>query len=178
MSNDAINREIPMPFRERYAELIEIIDEFCDQHLNDEYKEVCGLLAADLCQDGSPILKGKASSWAAGIIWSIGRANFLSDMSFEPAMTQQEFSKAIGVSPATISAKSRVIWNGLDLMPLDPNYAVASQADSNPLIWMVEVDGFIMDLRSAPRELQEAAYEQGLIPYIPADQVGADQESA
>jgi hypothetical protein len=178
MSNDVPLSEIPMPFRERYAELIESIDEFCAAHLNDEYKDVCQRLAADLCQDGSPILKGKTSSWAAGIIWSIGRVNFLSDMSFEPAMTQQEFSKAIGVSPATISAKSRVIWNGLELMQCDPDYTVASQADRNPLVWMAEVDGFIMDLRSAPRELQEQAFEMGLIPYIPADQVGADQESA
>ena len=178
MSNDTPLSEIPMPFRERYAELIDIINEFCAAHLNDEYRAVSQRLAADLCQDGSPVLKGKASSWAAGILWSIGRVNFLSDMSFEPAMTQQEFSKAIGVSPATISAKSRDIWNGLDLMPLDPNYSVASQADSNPLIWMVEVDGFIMDLRSAPRELQEAAFEEGLIPYIPADQHCVEQEKA
>ncbi|NQV24150.1 MAG: hypothetical protein HQ518_07255 [Rhodopirellula sp.] len=178
MSNDTTIRKIPMPFRERYAELIEIIDEFCAAHLNDEYKEVSQRLAADLCQDGSPILKGKASSWAAGILWSIGRVNFLSDMSFEPAMTQQEFSKAIGVSPATISAKSRVIWNGLQLSPLDPDYTVASRLDSNPMVWMAEVDGLIMDLSSAPREIQEAAYEQGLIPYIPADRKCADQEPA
>ena len=45
-------------------------------------------------------------------------------------------------------------------------------------LWMVEVDGFIMDLRSAPRELQEAAFEEGLIPYIPADRKLADQETA
>jgi len=178
MSNDTTIRKIPMPFRERYAELIEIIDEFCAAHLNDEYKEVSQRLAADLCQDGSPILKGKASSWAAGILWSIGRVNFLSDMSFEPAMTQQEFSKAIGVSPATISAKSRVIWNGLQLSPLDPDYTVASRLDSNPMVWMAEVDGLIMDLSSAPREIQEAAYEQGLIPYIPDDRKCADQEPA
>ncbi|MFT5327634.1 MAG: hypothetical protein ACI8P0_005526, partial [Planctomycetaceae bacterium] len=50
--------------------------------------------------------------------------------------------------------------------------------DSNPLIWMVEVDGFIMDLRSAPRELQEAAFEEGLIPYIPADRQCVEQEKA
>lgn len=178
MSNNAPLSEIPMPFRERYAELIDIIDEFCAVHLNDEYREVSQQLAADLCQDGSPILKGKASSWAAGIIWSIGRVNFLSDASFEPTMTQQEFSKAIGVSPATISAKSRDIWNGLDLTQFDPDYTVASQIGRNPIVWMFEVDGFLMDLRTAPRELQEEAYEQGMIPYIPADRNLADQETA
>lgn len=170
MNNDTTPIDIPMPFRQRYAEIIEIIDEFCDSHLNEEYKEVCQYLAADVCLDGSPILKGKAKSWAAGLIWAIGRVNFLSDSSFEPHMTQKEFAKAIGVSPATISAKCREISDGLDLMPLDPDYTVASQVDANPMIWMVEVNGFVVDLRTAPRELQEAAFEQGLIPFLPGQE--------
>jgi len=29
--------------------------------------------------------------------------------------------------------------------------------------------GFIIDIRDAPREIQELAYQKGLIPYIPAD---------
>ncbi len=171
MNDDTNINEIQMQFRERYAELIEIIDELCDSRLDVEYRDVCRELAAELCQDGSPILSGKATSWAAGIIWSIGRVNFLSDPSFEPSMTKTEFARAIGVSAATIGSKSRDIWNGLELTPLDPDFTVASRLDSNPMVWMVEVDGFIMDMRSAPRELQEAAYEEGLIPYIPADRV-------
>ena len=178
MSNDAPLSEIPMPFRERYADIIEIIDEFCAAHLNDEYREVSHRLAADVCQDGSPVLKGKARSWAAGTLWAIARVNFLSDPASEPSMTQTEFARAIGVSAATISTKCRTIWNGLDLMPLDPDYTVASQIDGNPLIWMLEVDGVIIDLRAAPRELQAEAFEQGLIPYIPADRNLADQEPA
>ena len=170
MTTEDSNTEVRMPFRERYAELSDIIHRFCESHLNDEYQEVCCRLAADLCRDDSPILTGQAKSWAAGIIWTVGRVNFLSDPSFEPSMTQAEFSKAIGVSPATISAKSRDIWNGLDLRQLDPNYTIASRMESNPLIWMAEVNGFLVDLRHAPREVQEIAYEQGLIPYIPADQ--------
>ena len=33
--------------------------------------------------------------------------------------------------------------------------------------WMVEVNGFVTDVRHAPREVQEIALEKGLIPYIP-----------
>ncbi len=165
------NETIPMPFRERYAELMDIIDPFCDLHLNDEYKTVCQQMAADLCYEGSSIVRGKAASWAAGIIWSVGRVNFLSDPSHDPTMTQDEFSKLIKVSPATISAKSREIWDELNLMQLDPSYTVASMLDSNPLVWMTEINGFIIDLRFAPREIQVAAFEKGLIPYVPDDRV-------
>jgi hypothetical protein len=35
---------------------------------------------------------------------------------------------------------------------------------------MAEVNGLLVDLRDMPREIQEIAFEDGLIPYIPADQ--------
>ena len=41
--------------------------------------------------------------------------------------------------------------------------------DDNPLIWRLQVNGFLMDIRHAPREAQEVAFNKGPIPYIPAD---------
>ena len=41
--------------------------------------------------------------------------------------------------------------------------------DDNPLAWMITVNGFAMDVRTLPREIQEVAYQKGLIPYIPVD---------
>jgi len=35
------------------------------------------------------------------------------------------------------------------------------------MIWTVEVNGFPMDVRYAPREVQEIAFKKGLIPYLP-----------
>jgi hypothetical protein len=37
------------------------------------------------------------------------------------------------------------------------------------MAWYITVNGFIMDARSAPREIQEVAFAKGLIPYIPTD---------
>jgi hypothetical protein len=45
-----------------------------------------------------------------------------------------------------------------------------SIVDQNPLVWMAEVDGLLVDVRDMPREVQVIAYEKGMIPYIPADQ--------
>ena len=36
-------------------------------------------------------------------------------------------------------------------------------------MWMAEVNGLLVDLRNMPREVPEIAFEDGLIPYIPAD---------
>jgi hypothetical protein len=45
-----------------------------------------------------------------------------------------------------------------------------SIVDRNPLVWIAEVNGLLVDVRDMPREVQVIAYEKGLIPYVPADQ--------
>ena len=52
---------------------------------------------------------------------------------------------------------------------MDPNWTLPSRIDSNPMAWYISVDGFIIDARHARRDIQEAAFAKGLIPYIPAD---------
>jgi hypothetical protein len=37
------------------------------------------------------------------------------------------------------------------------------------MIWMLHVNGMLVDVRHMPREVQEIAYQKGLIPFIPAD---------
>jgi hypothetical protein len=39
--------------------------------------------------------------------------------------------------------------------------------ERNPKAWMITVNGFIVDVRNQPKEIQEIAYEKGLIPYLP-----------
>ena len=50
------------------------------------------------------------------------------------------------------------------------DWTLPSRMDDNPMIWMVEFNGFIADVRSMPRKIQEVAYQKGLIPYIPGEQ--------
>ena len=38
---------------------------------------------------------------------------------------------------------------------------------SGALMRMLEVNGLLIDVRQAPREIHEAAFRQGLIPSIP-----------
>jgi hypothetical protein len=52
---------------------------------------------------------------------------------------------------------------------LDPQWTLPSLAGRNPLVWMAEVNGLLVDLRDMPREVQEIAFAKGLIPYIPTD---------
>jgi hypothetical protein len=46
-----------------------------------------------------------------------------------------------------------------------------SLVETNPLVWIANVNGLLVDLRDMPREVQEIALENGLIPYIPAEAI-------
>jgi hypothetical protein len=168
--------EVPASYAERFADLVRLTDAFCDTHLNAEYKQLCREMAVVICQEGSPVLKGKAEGWAAGIVYALGRVNFLDDPSQTPHMKSREIAEGFGLSVATMQAKAKVIREGLDLVPFHPDWSLPSQMDDNPLVWMLTVNGFIVDIRMAPREVQVVAYEQGLIPYIPADRKKADRD--
>ena len=161
--------EVPNAYAARFIALVGLTDAFCDARLNAEYKDLCREMAVEVCQKGSPVLKGKTEGWAAGIIYALGRVNFLDDPSQTPHMKSVEIAKGFGVSVGTMQAKAKVIREGLDLMPFHPAWSLPSRMDDNPLVWMLEVNGFLMDIRMAPREAQVAAYGKGLIPYIPAD---------
>lgn len=172
---------VPRPYRDRYLAITEVTDAFCVNHLQPlhrEYELYAQVLTTALLQDEedhTPLLadRAKPASWAAGIIWALGRVNFLSDPSFEPAMLGRDVAKAIGVSMGTMQDKATRIWKYFDMIQFDPRWTLPSLAANNPLVWMVETkEGLIVDLRHAPRDVQEMAFEQDLIPYIPADKEG------
>lgn len=74
---DELLSEVPSEYRERFVEVVALTDEFCDRYLNDEYKVVSRKMAASLCQEGSPILRGKAERWACGLMYAVARVSFL-----------------------------------------------------------------------------------------------------
>lgn len=51
----------------------------------------------------------------------------------------------------------------------NPTYMLNSIVNQNPLRWTAEVSGLPVDVGEMPREVQVISYEQGMIPYIPAD---------
>ena len=84
-------------------------------------------------------------------------------------MTTADLCAAFGVSESTVHAKARVIEKTLRIGAFDPRWVLPSLIGSNPLVWMAEVNGLLVDLRMMSREVQELAFAKGIIPYIPAD---------
>jgi Domain of unknown function (DUF6398) len=117
-----------------------------------------------------PARFGPAPHVACGIVYVLGQINFLTDPSTQPFMTTADLCAAFGVGQSTASAKARVIAQALDTHRLNPEWSLPSRLDQNPLVWMAEVNGFLVDLRDMPGEVQQIAFDKGIIPYIPVDQ--------
>jgi hypothetical protein len=52
-----------------------------------------------------------------------------------------------GVSESSGAAKLAAIRKMLNLHPLDPNWTPPSRMDDNPLVWLLNVNGLLMDIR-------------------------------
>jgi hypothetical protein len=162
--------KVPESMRATYESIVSLTDAVCREHLNDEYAALCRQLAAALARKRpSPLARGKPETWACGIAYALGTVNFLFDKSQTPHLRADELCAAFGVSPSTGSNKGRLIRETFDMIQFDPRWCLPSQIDDNPMVWMLMVNGLIVDVRHMPREVQEIAYRKGLIPYIPAD---------
>jgi hypothetical protein len=161
---------VPKNMQAYYDALIGLTDAFCARHLNAEYAELCRKMAAALCRKRpSPVTRGVLNGWAAGIVHAIGGTNFLFDPSQKPHMTAIDISAGFGVSPSTGAAKAKQIRDMFHLGPFKFDWLLPSRRDQNPLAWIISVNGLVMDVRHAPRPIQEEALRKGLIPSLPDD---------
>src|SRR5258706_15669186 len=168
MAKRSTSQSVPKEMQERFDEITRFTDAFSQERLNEEYVQLCRELTATLCRKRpSPLARGKASTWACGILHALGMVNFLFDSSQTPHIAASQIWEYFDLSYSTMQAKSQQIRDLLGMYPMDPDWSIPSMIDKNPLVWMLEVNGLIIDVRHAPRELQEAAFRKGLIPYIP-----------
>jgi hypothetical protein len=168
MYKRSTSQNVPKEMQARFDEITQLTDAFSQAYLNEEYAQLCRQLTATLCRKRpSPLSQGKATTWACGIIHALGMVNFLFDASQTPHIPASQIWDYFGLSSSTMQAKSKQIRDLLGIYPMDPDWTIPSMIDQNPLIWMLQVNGLIVDVRHAPREIQEEAFRKGLIPYIP-----------
>jgi len=166
---------VPSDVRPKYEAITALTDAFCTQHLNEEYAEMCRRLTAALARRRpTPLRRGRKDVWACGIVRTIGWVNILDDPSQSPHMKLIDIDPKFGVANSTGQGKSKAIRRMLGIGRLNPDWTLPSRYADNPLVWNVEIDETLVDIRQESREQQEAAFQEGLIPYIPADQTTPD----
>lgn len=165
--------KVPNAINEKFVNIIKLIQEFCNKHLNQEYYDLSIKLAAKIARKRpSPLSTGKINTWAAAIIHAIGSTNFVFDKLEKPYIEFHHMEDFFDLSKSTISTKSKAIKDMFKIYSLDTKWMPPSRVDSSPLTWMVQYNGFIIDIRDAPYEIQLEALNAGVIPYIPDSKKG------
>ncbi len=160
--------QVPQKSQQVYESIVQLTDKICRDHLDQEYAELARKLAGALARKRpSPLMSGGVEAWACGIIYALGKINFLFDKTQTPHLRADELCSLFGVASSTGAGKAKRIMDMFKMGLMDPRWYRPSQLADNPMAWMIEVNGLIVDARWMPREVQEEAYRRGLIPYLP-----------
>ena len=162
--------EISEEVLSKFKAIIALTDAFCNRHLNEEYTQMCRRLASALARKRpSPLARGREEVWACGIVRTIAWANVLDNPSGSPYMKLIDIDPKFGVANSTGQGKCRAIKRMFGIGRLDVNWILPSRLGDNPLVWKVWINDEFVDIRQESREKQEAAFQRGEIPWIPAD---------
>ncbi|MBE6062218.1 MAG: hypothetical protein E7207_01330 [Clostridium butyricum] len=126
-------QEISNILADKYEEVIEKINAFSDEYLNEEYKNICMEATKLIFLNNETIVKkGKSYSWAAGIVHAIGSVNGLFDSKAEPYIKALDLYKEFGVSSSTGLNKSKEVKSLLEISE-DNNKWIISKTNKNDL---------------------------------------------
>ena len=164
----SLPEKIPKAMADKFAAITNLIDDFCAKHLNEEYRQMIQQVVGALARKRpSPLSRGKENVWAAAAVHAVGRVNFLDDPSQSPHCKPKTIYAFFGIAESTGQNKSKEIRDILKMGVFSLAWTLPSRLADNPMVWMLEVNGLMVDIRRTPIELQQLAFEKGLIPFIP-----------
>src|SRR5262249_23433380 len=110
MATISKSERVPKPMQETFNAIIALTDAFCRAHLDEEYAQLARQATAALCRKRpSPLATGPLKTWACGIVYALGSANFLFDKSQQPTMRAADLCSGFGVSQSTGSTKAKAV---------------------------------------------------------------------
>lgn len=170
------SERVPKLMADKFTAITTLTDAFCAQHLNEEYRRMIHRVVGALARKRpSPLSSGKESVWAAAAVHAVGRVNYLDDPAQTPHCKPKLIYAFFGIAESTGQNKSKAIRDALKMGPFAHEWTLPSRLADNPTVWILQVNGLMIDIRTAPLELQRLAYEKGLIPFIPAEQTEAPE---
>lgn len=168
-----MSEKVPKIMQAKYNEITALTDAVCNEHLNTEYASLARKLTAKLARKRpSPLVSGRANSWACGIVYALGQVNFLFDTTQDPHIAAKDLCALFGVAASTGGNKAKTVRDAVKLSRWNTDFMLGEMIDSHPMVWILEMDGILFDARNAPLDIQVEAYQKGLIPYVP----GVDME--
>ncbi|MCL2116132.1 MAG: type I-E CRISPR-associated protein Cse1/CasA [Methanobrevibacter sp.] len=157
-------------------QLLDMVGSFSEEHINEEYRELCGSLVKKMGRKHDvPFKRGKIEIWASAVIYAVGQINFLFDKSFEPHVSPDEICDYFKTKKSTVSDKARKIRDMFNMGYYDEEFSTEDMKDSNPMKDMVFTeDGFIVPKSMLYEDDEEEEYTN--IVKILAEKSGQNEE--
>ena len=129
----------------KQEKIIELTTSFCDEKLNEEYKELSIKLVEKLGRKHDvPFKRGKLEIWASAVIYALGQINFLFDKSFEPYATPDDICNYFNTKKSTVSNKAHDIRKMLNMGHFDEEFSTGALLESQPKFYLDEESGFMI----------------------------------
>jgi len=103
-------------------------------------------------------------------MYAIGSNNFIFDKTQRIHLTANELASAFGISTSTAGNKAAEIKKMFKIDFFSAEWLLPELIDSSSMVWMVKVNGLIVDVRDMSLEIQQQAFEMGIIPYVPGEE--------
>ena len=101
---------------EKREKLTEMLEDFCDEYLNEEYKQLSLELVEEMSQSRSvPFKRGKLEVWASAILYAIAQNYSLFDESNEVYITRKDILNYFNTTQSNVSIKAINIKDKYDL---------------------------------------------------------------
>src|SRR3981189_2539638 len=101
------SNSIPKGMLAIYQRIVGLTDDVCERQLTSEYRDLARSMTGALCRKRpSQLASGQPRTWAGGIVYVLGRINFLGDRLFPPYMTTADLCAAFGVGGARDRAQA------------------------------------------------------------------------
>lgn len=104
----------------RAEEIKEILNDFCDSYLNEDYKVISNRLCEAIIEkDESLLIRGKSTAWACGIIHAIGSVNNLFNKDNDIYIKAKDLYENLQVSSSTGLNRSKQIQSLMNMSEED-----------------------------------------------------------
>ena len=126
-------------------ELIELVSEFCDEVLDDEYKQLSIKLVRKMGRKhNAPFQRGKPEIWASAVIYALGQINLLFDKSSKPYSSADEICDFFNTKKSTVSDKARSIRETFNLNYFDDEFSITQMQKNRRASLIDKSTGFFL----------------------------------
>ncbi|MBF0344065.1 MAG: hypothetical protein HQL06_07525 [Nitrospirae bacterium] len=119
MEKTSKSEKIPKEMHVAHAGIVELIERYCELHLNEDYTKIARKIIELLCCiQPSPVAKGHINTWACGIIYTLCSINHLFEENQDFYINPLDVCNYFDVSATTGPSRSEII---IETLQIDPN---------------------------------------------------------